>query len=406
MIDQRYTLFTRIPIKETCDGRMFCDPLWEKDLQLHLDYLKRFSICCPVEPTSDTRGLTEITETPFLKIFRLKPDHGLGSILKNLLPNFLSAWNACRSSDIVHSDGAGWAFPLSFYILPISRILSFKWVIVIESSFWMIEAGEKRTLRNIIEHHLHRVLLTQCVRRADARIFTQSFYRDFFLKGRRDRTLINPATWVDEDVITTHDELEARHLRRADAAIRIILPTRLEEEKGVLVALKAIEILAGTDKRIEFTLMGTGRLESRCRAFIDRYKGNVRVRLEEPVPYGRPFFHKISEYDFVLAPTLKQEQPRIVFDAFSQGVPIIGSDTSGIRDITGPENALLFARGDAESLAQCIMSAQCTRPASLEMGLAGLSYAKGKTHSQMHRVREDFLVDTLSKRRTTSVQAS
>jgi hypothetical protein len=36
---------------------------------------------------------------------------------------------------------AGWAFPISFYILPLSYPYRFIWVVVIESPFWMKPAG-------------------------------------------------------------------------------------------------------------------------------------------------------------------------------------------------------------------------------------------------------------------------
>lgn len=139
------------------------------------------------------------------------------------------------------------------------------------------------------------------------------------------------------------------------------------------------------------TIMGAGALRQQCKNFIAEYRGNVDVRFLDPVAYGKEFFEVLACHDFVLVPTLKQEQPRIVFDAFSQGVAVIGSDTSGIRDVTNKDNALLFKRGDSSSLAEVIMSVAGDRPMALDMGLAGLEYVAGKTHLQMHKDRERFL---------------
>ena len=136
--------------------------------------------------------------------------------------------------------------------------------------------------------------------------------------------------------------------------------------------------------------MGAGDLEHDCQYFSNAYRGNVDVVFKDPVPYGREFFEILTHYDFVLVPTLKQEQPRIIFDAFSQGVSVIGSDTSGIRDITNTDNAFTFRRGDSSSLAEVISSITRSN-AVLEMGLKGLDYIAGKTHWQMHKDREEFL---------------
>ena len=117
MIDKPYILFTRIPLIKNKKGALFCDPLWEKDLRLHLDYIKEFSICCPVEYSENTEGLNDITDIGIKRIFELNKDYGLKSIVSNFLPNLLVVRKACKQAEIVHSEGAGWAFPLSFYLL-------------------------------------------------------------------------------------------------------------------------------------------------------------------------------------------------------------------------------------------------------------------------------------------------
>lgn len=63
--------------------------------------------------------------------------------------------------------------------------------------------------------------------------------------------------------------------------------------------------------------MGKGELKKDCQDFVDDYKGNVDVVFKQPVAYGKAFFETLKNYDFVLVPILKQEQPRIIFDAFS-----------------------------------------------------------------------------------------
>ena len=234
-----------------------------------------------------------------------------------------------------------------------------------------------------------------CVRIADARIFTQSFYRKYFLKDRKERTLINPATWIDKDIISTQKSVRSRFEKQSDNTLKIIFPSRLVEDKGVMVLLDALEILKNTNKKIHLTIMGEGELEQQCRQFVNDYNGNVDVVVKDPVTYGSEFFKILASYHFVLVPTLKQEQPRIIFDAFSQGVAVIGSDTSGVMDITNKDNTLTFMRGDSSSLAKTINSITEDKATILEMGLAGLKYATGKTHAQMHKDREKFLEEIL-----------
>jgi glycosyltransferase involved in cell wall biosynthesis len=396
MIIGPYILFTRIPIVKDDSGRVFADPLWAKDLKLHLDYIEDFGICCPVEKSNDTEGLKDITHLGIKWFFELKRDYGLKSVLKNIFPNFSVVRKACMKARIVHSEGAGWAFPLSFYLLPLKWLMSFQWIVVIESSFWMLGRGERKTTRKIIEHYVHKIILARCVKAANARIFTQSFYRQYFLGDEKNRTFINPATWVDKENIVSPEAVEYRFHNRSDKPVKILLPARLVRDKGIFVVLAAIEKLQGTDINVDITIMGVGDLKEECQRFASKSYGGIHVKYQDPVDYGEDFFEVVSEYDWVLIPTLKQEQPRIIFDAFSQGVPVIGSDTSGVNDITNKDNSFTFRVGDSSSLAEVISHVAQHPDLALKMGLAGLEYATGKTHLQMHQERERFLKDCLT----------
>lgn len=395
MINEPYILFTRIPIIKDQHGRLFTDALWAKDIELHLNYIENFGICCPVENRNSVDGLHDITNLNIKWLYELRNDYGLKSIIKNLVPNFMTVIKAGKKARIVHSDGAGWAFPLSFYLLPLKPLMRFQWIIVIESSFWMLGQGEARTFRKTVEHYVHKILLKRCLKLANARIFTQSFYREYFLGDDDSRALINHATWVDKQHVANQETVKHKFKDRLDSTLNIFYPSRLVADKGVLVVLDAIEKLKHDNLNINVTIMGSGDLKEHCLRFAEEDHGGVKVRFQDTVNYGEDFFNVISQHDWLLVPTLKQEQPRIIFDAFSQGVPVIGSDTSGILDITNHDNALTFETGNPSRLAETIRHVARHPELALKMGLAGLEYATGKTHLQMHQDREKFLKNSL-----------
>lgn len=175
----------------------------------------------------------------------------------------------------------------------------------------------------------------------------------------------------------------------------MIFPARLIEDKGVFVLLDAIKLLIKDNVQVNITIMGSGELKDTCKVFCLNMAGNVNLTYIEPVEYGQAFLDALGSYDVVLVPNLKEEQPRIVFDAFSQGLCVIASDTSGILDITDEGNAVIYKRGDPDSLAKAICYVIENPNIMLQMGLNGLNYADGKTHHQMHLDREKFLASVL-----------
>ncbi|WP_333190780.1 hypothetical protein [Microcoleus sp. Pol7_A1] len=51
------------------------------------------------------------------------------------------------------------------------------------------------------------------------------------------------------------------------------------------------------------------------------------------IAYGKELFRLLQEYHAIVVPSLSEDQPRIVYDdAYSQVVPILASNTDGLRD--------------------------------------------------------------------------
>ena len=77
---------------------------------------------------------------------------------------------------------------------------------------------------------------------------------------------------------------------------------------------------------------------------------------------------------------------------FSQGIPVLASNTTGIADITKNEvNSVLFERGNAADLMEKLVYL-IENPIQLPLlATEALKTVKDKTHRQMHREREEFL---------------
>jgi glycosyltransferase involved in cell wall biosynthesis len=114
----------------------------------------------------------------------------------------------------------------------------------------------------------------------------------------------------------------------------------------------------------------------------------------DPVPYGASFFELLRAYHVLLLPSLTEEQPRVLFDAYSQAVPVIASDTGGHRPYVQPDcTGWLVPAGDATALAAAIERACGSASELRTMGLAALEAVAGSTHRAMHRWRSRLIRD-------------
>lgn len=408
MIQSKYILFNSIGLIKDSNGRYLCDPFWAKDLKLHLEYIADLHLCCPVieadagadidalakKVSYNFGGMTDITDYK-LNIVPLKYSDGWLGVIKSFIPNFLSVNRAITKGAIAHTDGAGWPFPLSFYVLPIRWFKKFKWVMVIESTFWMVKKEAPFNLLKSMTHAFHQWFLPRCLKAADARLFTHIEYKNMFFKGD-DNTHVASYTNLDSQFLIDEAKLVEKHTKNTEGPARLLFAARLVEEKGVLVLLKAIERLSQLNVSVEIDILGSGDLAEECQAFSQKDLGSVKFSFVDPVAYGPEFFNFIAGYDALVIANLTEEQPRIVFDAFGQGLAIIASDTEGLKTVTKhEENALLFKTGNAESMAEAIQHAVDNPEKIASFGHKGLKFAQTKTHQQMHKNRADFLINTV-----------
>lgn len=400
-ISKTYTLFSRIPVFFS-DTLVLTDPLWAKDLALHLEYLEDFVLCCPVEGLDKApRNAVAVTGLPSDRVIALRRDYGYLSVLRNLVPNFRKVRHALRQTSVAHSGGAGWAFPLSFYILALAPFHRFLWVVVIESAFWMKPERGAVSARQWLRHHIYRILLRACLKRADARIFTTEAYRKFF-RQPEDASLIAPAVWIDDHDILSREALETRLAALPEDEIRFIFPARLVAEKGTDTILEAIphmeEMLTDEAPRISVDIMGTGPDAERCRTLARAHSGRIGVRMLEPVDYETEFLPILQGYHALLLANRYHEQPRVVFDGFSQGLPVISSRTEGVQEIvTENANALLYPIDDARALARAMLSFTRAPDRQVSMARAALETAKGHSHAAMHEARLAFFSRALGQ---------
>ena len=263
----------------------------------------------------------------------------------------------------------------------------------VEFSFWRVSGKEARWHHKLRAYLLER-LNQFCVKIADLRFFTSKAYEEDFLgpgDHATDRSYVTPAAWIDERIILS--DSEASHdWDNKSGIVQLLFAGRLMADKGVRVLLDAIEQM-GTEVSLEVTIIGEGPLAEECAKFARRNENqSVKVKLLAPVPYGPSFFDLLRRFDAVIVPSISDEQPRLVFDAFSQGMPVLGSDTGGIIEVVNDgANGKLYKSGDALALAETLRWASRNRNELKSMGLAALCKSRQFTHRSMHERRSEII---------------
>ncbi|MEG5063476.1 glycosyltransferase [Microcoleus sp. B3-A4] len=403
-LDKRYLLV--LNIKSFCDskGSRYLDPLWEKDLIEHFKYLKNFTLASPralETPPQNARQVDSETSFADAKFIDLPSPNTYAQAILLLPATVAQLWGAIASADIVHSAVAGWPIPMAWLVTPIVLIQRKPYLILVESAPWRLPPGIPASIKAKILAYISETLNRWCINSADLTIFTQAEYQQSLLTKRHKESHIINASWIDEaNIISEADATKIWHekLSPSPKQLKIIFAGRLHPNKGLLVLLEAMKILDEQNIAVKLDILGEGQLLSNCQAASQAMQKSAQIELLGTLPYGSELFGRLQQYHAVVVPSLSDEQPRIVYDAYSQAVPVLANNTAGLRDCI--ENGItgsIAHCNDPVALANLLKQSGENLNLLQNMGMAALNKARSLTHQEMHRQRWQLLLIMLEK---------
>ncbi len=389
VIDKPYLMVTFIPCFLDDRGAVWLEQGWHHDLVEHLVYLRNFTLCAPKLQKSNQANLRTliVPEGVCFRYIELPDRSSAGRALLGLPRTLLVLWRAIAKTAIVHSSVIGWPYPLGWLANPISVLRRRALVIVVESS-WL---SEKKTLVQKFLNVLRQSVARWSCKHAAVALFTQPSYRDALYSGSPGRAYVTPAIWINERDILTEAEAQSSWDRKQEMPVGMLFAGRLVPSKGVNLLLQALQLLDTAGVKVKVDIIGEGSLRQSCVEAAAAFS-NVQLSVLDPVPYGAPFFELVRSYQALLIPSLSDEQPRVVFDANAQAVPVIASDTPGLRPhVNDGHTGWLLEPGKVEVLAAAIETAVANPQKLRLMGMASLAATHGHTHVAMHRTRAQIL---------------
>jgi glycosyltransferase involved in cell wall biosynthesis len=403
----RYLLVINIPLYRDGQGELSAGQLWFKDLVEHVAYIDRLSIACPHlegSPTEVAVPLRSDSRLARVTIIALSTPRSSLWAMFDLPLTVMRLWRAIREADLVHAGIAGWPIPYGWIVTPLTRLLGKKLVIVVESAPWRIAPGAPSGIKSRLRAGIYERFARWCVSRSDLAIFTQDEYRRSLLSRPAIGHVIH-ASWIDENVILSDTEAIAiwrEKLNREPPELAILFAGRLEHHKGVAVLVDAIRSIARKSVCVRLDVLGSGELEMLCTQASSDLNGSTHIRMLGTVPYGAPLFELVRRYHAVIVPSLSDEQPRIVYDAYSQGVPVLGTRTAGLRECIYEDRTGWLAEPNSADALRCMIERAANDVAALQaMGMEALRVARSMTHQKMHRERQKLLLQMTESRAAT-----
>jgi len=399
---RRYLIVTHLGTYGKPDGTRGFSELWHKDLVEHARYTHRLVLAAPFRPEAWRSDIVAVRPEDFpgcdLQFLDLPYAETKKAMLRSLPAIAARLWKGIGQVELVHIGVTGGFIPLGWIAGPIAKLRKKRLIVLIESAPWLPVPGSAPSLRARLRCAVFEFFARSLCSAADVSFYTHRDYLDRYLRKDKGRGHVICASWIDEDKVMDPEPAGRAWERKLQRPVplRLGLFSRLVPSKGILVALEAMALLSERGIKVSLDIFGAGELLEACQESSRRLGGSAEVRVRGTLPYDDSFFAEFRELHAVLIPNLSDEQPRIAYDAFSQSVPVIASDTTGLRECVAPGvNGVLLPPGDARSLAEAIALFAESPERLRSLGLAGLETARRLTHRQMHLERRDIIVRAL-----------
>ncbi len=149
--------------------------------------------------------------------------------------------------------------------------------------------------------------------------------------------------------VTDGEDLRSRLKLRTDTTLFGFLG-RFMEQKGFLVLLDALQRLAADVPDMPFHLVavGSGDYQREYQKEIQRRGLSNIVSLLDFTPDVLPI---LQQLDLLVMPSLWEASPLQPMEAMAAGVPVLGTDCIGLREVLHQTPSRMVRAGDAAALA-------------------------------------------------------
>ncbi len=167
---------------------------------------------------------------------------------------------------------------------------------------------------------------------------------------RRGRCIVvnQSSTFREADIRNSNEVSTLRHMPR------LLFVGRLDYKKGVPTLLDALKKLHEKHLPATLTIVGGGPDRKSFEKQASRLGLQEAVTFEGYVKDHQRLREIYRAHDLFVLPSLTEGAPKVVIEAYAQGLPVVASNAGGIPDMVSEKNGILVEPGDPDALAEAI----------------------------------------------------
>ena len=364
-----YVLAIHVPVYKE-DTKYFITTEWKRSLVLLRDsfrgYFGQFSIIAPYIEIIQGKEEQNLEQVDDLENIFFTPSFPHSCRARHYWFHYRKKWindvnNALEKAQIFHGGLADLYRPMNFDALNQAFKLKIPSVFARDTDELlkhkqMVELGLSRnTLKSYVYYFLYKKAIIYCISRSNLSLLKGRTLYNRYSSSSANCKIFHDTSYLLKEIVPNQLRLDRLKTLHENRPLRFVYCGRFEERKGLTHSLQILHEAKSYGCHIELDLIGDGEQAGELKKLVSTLGLQQSVHFLGKINYNADIFYKLAEYDALFFTPLAEDTPRMIFDGYAAGLPIIGYDIEYLKERADEERTVMLCPlGDIDTSARLL----------------------------------------------------
>jgi glycosyltransferase involved in cell wall biosynthesis len=180
--------------------------------------------------------------------------------------------------------------------------------------------------------------------------------------------------------------------------LRLVYCGRLLMRKGLDHSVRVIAEARRLGASVELDLIGDGPERAEIAALVESLGLSQVVRFLGTRPYGKPLIKELGKYDALLFTPIAEDTPRMIFDGYAAGLPVLGYSIPYVEECVAEDRAgVLLPLQNPQESGRLISELAKQPERMLQLGFSALQAGRRHACEGWYRQRAEWTFEMLER---------
>jgi glycosyltransferase involved in cell wall biosynthesis len=260
-------------------------------------------------------------------------------------------------------------------------------------------------LRDRPERWAYKSLYERCVRECVSQaslslLKGQDLMRRYGTYAKNAKNFHDTSYFSQEIISPEVPDQRLFSLMMEDRPLRFVYCGRLEARKGVDHSVRAIARARQLGANVTLDIIGDGAERGALTSLVSEYGAGPYVKFLGQRAYNQNLLRDLSGYDALLFTPKCEDTPRMIFDGYSAGLPLVGYTIPYVQERDREDHTVIGSPvNDVEALASTLCSLDSTPSRLIPVTKAAQSVAHHHSADAWYKRRADWTFEAVGSYR-------